>query len=87
MNTPLRILASIAATIGAFLLGLAGSFFIMLWWDSAVLHDHDGQAGISYLILSFFVGVACAVLVAILIAWRSWKRYSAPDSDPPPPQL
>lgn len=76
-------LAAIAAVLGAGFAGAVGSFFVMLWWDSYVLHDHDGQAGIVYAILALFIGAACALLVLILIAVRAWKHYSAPEPDRP----
>jgi len=48
-------------------------FFGCLWWDSAVLHDHDGQAGIGYFFLAV-MAVPVGMIVSGLLSVRYVRR-------------
>ena len=87
MKALTRFLVYALAIPVAFVVGGVGSFAVMLWWDSYVLHDHDGQAGIVYLIISFFIGIGSVVLAIAVIAWREWKREAECDPVSPRPEL
>jgi ATP/ADP translocase len=63
----------------AFVLGCVGTFFGLLVWDSYILNDHDGQAGIGYLVLAFWAGIACSIAVGIIAGRYFWRKYSSPE--------
>jgi FtsH-binding integral membrane protein len=67
------------AILLAFVLGGIGAFFGLMFWDSFVMHDHDGQAGIGFFILALWVGIACSVVVGILAGRYFWRKYSSPE--------
>jgi hypothetical protein len=61
-----------------FVLGGAGTFFGLLYWDSEIMNDHDGQAGIGFLIVAFWAGLASAVIGGIHAAL--WFRKKSMTS-------
>jgi ATP/ADP translocase len=63
----------------AFVMGGIGTFFGLLFWDSSVMHDHDGQAGIGFLVVAFWVGILCSVVVGILARRYFWRKHSSPE--------
>jgi hypothetical protein len=75
----LKMIGTILAILLAFVLGGLGTFFGLLFWDSFVMHDHSGTAGIGFLILAFWVGIACSVAVGILAGHYFWRKYSSPE--------
>jgi hypothetical protein len=69
---------TVMAILLAFVLGGMGTFFGLLYWDSFVMHDHDGQAGIGFLVVAFWVGIASSVVVGIFARHYFWRKYSSP---------
>ena len=80
MKFILNITLTLLAILFAFALGGIGTFFGLLYWDSNVMHDHDGQAGIGFLIIAFWVGIACSVIVGIIASHYIWRKYSSSES-------
>ena len=77
MKDFLRAMGVLLAIVLGFVVGGLGSFFGMLVWDSFVLHDHDGQAGLGLFIAAFWVGLASAAIAAIFsVRWFRQKDMS-----------
>ena len=75
MRDFLRGITVLLAIFSGFALGGVGTFFGLLYWDAYVMHDHDGQAGIGFIIIAFWVGLACAAISAILAVLWFRKKY------------
>jgi hypothetical protein len=75
----LKMIGTILAILLAFVLGGIGTFFGLMYGDSYVMHNHDGQAGIGFLILAFWAGIACSIAVGILAGRYFWRKYSSPE--------
>ena len=81
MKFILNLVLTILAIASAFVLCGGSTFFGLLYWDSYVMHDHDGQAGIGFLIVAFWVGVACAAVTGFFVARHFWIQYSSSDPE------
>jgi hypothetical protein len=74
MKFVLGLLAVLFGSILAFAMGGLTTFFGLLLWDANVMHDHDGQAGIGFMVVAFWAGLASAILAGISIAFYFWRR-------------
>ena len=81
MKFALNLFLALFAIFASFVLGGIGTFFGLVYWGSYVMGDHDGQAGIGFLIYGFFAGLACAAIVAVIAARRFWNDYSSSESE------
>jgi presenilin-like A22 family membrane protease len=67
----LKMTFTLISMLAAFVLGCAGTFIGLLVLDYFILHEHDGQAGIGYLVLAFWVGIACSIFAGRYF----WRKY------------
>ena len=77
MKIVLGALGAVAAMVLTFAVVGVAVYFVSEYWMANVMHRHDGQAGVDEVLIGFWVGLACSIVVGFLAVRIAWRKYLA----------